>query len=102
MLKLVRDVNRTKAAEIRMSFSDKAPVSIPRAKVADYLLSTTHLVGRDKAAFFLGHGFSQDDWPVLAEALRKHAAEHNVVKVEDSPFGKRHVIEGAMETPDGR
>lgn len=77
-------------------------VEIPEAKVAEYLLSTTHREGRHKAAFFLAHGFSATAWNELAAALRQHAANHPVAKVEESPFGKRYVVEGIMETPDGR
>src|SRR5438874_647252 len=77
-------------------------VEIPEEKITGYLLSTTHRDGQHKAAFFLGHGFTLDAWQLLAAALRQHAANHEVAKVEDSPFGKRYVIEGTMNTPDGR
>ena len=39
---------------------------------------------------------------MLADALRHHAAEHEVAREEPSPFGTRHVIEGIMVTPSGR
>jgi hypothetical protein len=32
----------------------------------------------------------------------KHAEVHEVARVEDSPFGKRYVVEGSVVTPDGR
>lgn len=47
-------------------------------------------------------GFTTDAWYVLANALRKHIADHEVAKVEDSPFGTRYVVNGIMKTPDGR
>ena len=47
-------------------------------------------------------GFSVAAWELLAEALLRHAADHEVVKVETSPFGTRYVVEGIMPTPDGR
>ena len=47
-------------------------------------------------------GFTADAPDVLADALRRHAAERKVAAVEESPFGTRYVVEGIMEAPDGR
>jgi hypothetical protein len=58
--------------------------------------------GRHKAAFFVSFGFTAERWEDLAAALLQHAADHEISKEEDSPFGQRFVIEGIMETPDGR
>jgi hypothetical protein len=55
-----------------------------------------------EATFFSRFGFSASDWPAFASALRQHAIDHEVSKVEDSPFGMRYVIEGAIVTPDKR
>jgi len=41
-------------------------------------------------------------WQILAEALKKHALENEVSKMENTPFGIRYVIEGELETPVGR
>ncbi len=79
---------------------DKAIV--PREKIVAYLLSHAHRDGRSKAAFFTQFGFSADVWQTLAEALFRHATEHEVAKIETSPFGKRYVIEGELHAPDGR
>jgi hypothetical protein len=68
----------------------------------DYLLSFIHRDGRHKAAFFTRFGFSAGNWEIMATALLRHAAENEVAGVEDSPFGKRYVIEGELNTPDGR
>ena len=68
----------------------------------DYLLSLSHPHGRGKAIFFMRFGFLVDRWQILADALRVHALEHEVVKIEQSPFGLRYIIEGTMLTPDGR
>ena len=71
-------------------------------KITGYLLSATHRDGRHKAAFFLGFGFAADAWQTLAAALLKHAADHEVGKVESTPFGTRYVVEGTIEAPFGR
>ena len=34
--------------------------------------------------------------------LRRHAADYEVARTENSPFGARYVVEGIMATPDGR
>ncbi len=75
---------------------------VPRRKVVDYLLSTTHPEGRGKATFFRRFGFSLEAWDLLSEALRRHAAKHEVAREELSPFGTRYIIEGTIETPKGR
>ena len=36
------------------------------------------------------------------EALRLHAATHEVASVEESPFGTRFMVEGELVTPDGQ
>jgi hypothetical protein len=75
---------------------------IPQKKIVNYLLSETHDSGRDKANFFRRFGFTSEAWETLAQALRQHAAQHEIAKIELSPFGKRYVIEGALQTPSGR
>ncbi len=76
--------------------------NVSQRKLVGYLLSISHPHGRHKEAFFRSFGFSPEAWEGLAQALMKHAAEHDLVKIEDSPFGKRYIIEGGLETPDGR
>jgi hypothetical protein len=75
---------------------------IPQRKIAEYLLSSSHRDGRHKAAFFIQFGFSPERWEEMALALRRHAADNEVAKQEDSPFGIRYVIEGPLIAPDGR
>ncbi len=85
---------------MKLPHYDKALV--PREKVVDYLMSLTHRDGRGKAIFFSRFGFVPDAWENLAEALRHHAAEHDLAKIETTPFGTRYVVEGRLNTPDGR
>jgi len=69
------------------------------------LLSMAHPNGRHKAKFFMGFGFSVTSpsfWQQLANALLKHAEEHEVASVEASLFGTRYVIEGKIVSPDMR
>jgi len=85
-----------------MKLPNGGQAQVPQAKITEYLLSFTHEDGRPKAQFFTRFGFTIDEWERLAEALREHARQHHVSKLEKSPFGKRYVIEGSLLTPDGR
>ena len=75
---------------------------ISETKITGYLLSTKHRDVRSKAEFFARLGFSSDAWEDLVKALLRHAAENEVAKIEDSPFGTRYIIEGVLSTPDRR
>ena len=75
---------------------------IAREKVVNYLLSDSHRDGRHKATFFKRFGFAVEGWRMLARMLREHAAEHDVTKVEASPYGTRYVIDGIICSPDAR
>jgi len=74
----------------------------PQKKITAYLLSLTHPDGKSKAKFFLKFGFTVDNWKIMATAFINHAADHELAKIEPSPFGTRYVIEGELITPDGR
>ena len=75
---------------------------VDRAKVVDYLLSTEHEKGRDKAEFFLRFGFSEERWEDLADALRVHGASHEAVMEREDEFGVRYSVDGMLESPDKR
>lgn len=65
-------------------------------------MSSSHQAGYAKAAFFFRFGFTLESWQTFAEALLEHAAKHEVTKIEDTAFETRYVVEGTLETPDGR
>ncbi|MBI1294035.1 hypothetical protein GC175_03625 [bacterium] len=73
---------------------------IPREKVTGYLLSEEKSGG--KATFFSHFGFTSGAWRQLEIALRRHAADHDVVKTISTAHGVKYVIEGAISTPDER
>jgi hypothetical protein len=85
-----------------MKLPNAAQALVAKAKVIDYLLSESHPDGRGKARFFLSHGFETFDWERLAEALLRHAIVHPVSSAVETPFGLRYVVDGALESPDGR
>jgi hypothetical protein len=75
---------------------------VPEEKITRYLLDVNHDEGRGKALFFLHVGLSVEQWDELAQALIRHAQEHEVVKEETTRFGTRYVVEGDLQTPSGR
>ena len=85
---------------MKLPHVDEARVT--RDKVTGYLMDPGHFRGRHKASFFARFGFRSAQWQVLAEALRGHAREHEVVAKQDTPFGTRYTIEGRLDTPSGR
>ncbi len=84
---------------MKLPLADEA--EIPKAKIVLYLLNPEHRRGKGKARFFVGRGFSMDNWRVMAGALRRHAAENEIAGEETTPLGVRLVVEGAMAMPNG-
>jgi len=75
---------------------------IDRAKLKDYLLSFSHPVGRFKARFFAGLGFSADRWDILEQAFRvQHLSQDAEAGVEDG-FGQPFTIRAILQGPTGR
>jgi hypothetical protein len=74
---------------------------VPRPKIVSYLLDPNHRSGKSKARFFTGHGYAAERWQELAEALRTHASENEVVKQQTTPLGVRWVVEGPLTVCDG-
>lgn len=84
-----------------MKLPNAQSATVPERKVTHYLLNPAHPAGGSKAWFFLRFGFKAGEWQKLAEALLRHARENEVVEVEDTPHGRRHVVEGRLLAPDG-
>ena len=80
--------------------ADRARVD--RAKVVDYLLSRDHPDGRSKAEFFARFGFKVEGWQVFAEALKAVGISNPVAAVVQSSHGTRYIVDGPINSPDGR
>lgn len=72
------------------------------AKVASYLLSSTHPIGRSKARFFMRFGFREDAPEHLVQALLQHVRDNGVAAIEVSTFGTKYRVDGPVGSPDGR
>lgn len=55
-----------------------------------------------KAKFFLAFGFTLAQWQVLRDALAHHVVTHEYSTEIPLDDGVKYVIEGALQTPDGR
>ena len=75
---------------------------VEREKIVDYLLNRGHRYGASKASFFFRFGFQAEKWEQLAQALRCHGRTHQVKKTQETGFGPRYLVEGRLNTPDGR
>jgi hypothetical protein len=84
-----------------MKLPDAQSASVPERKVTHYLLNPAHPAGGSKASFFLRFGFTVAGWQRLAEALLRHAREHDVVATEQTRHGTRYVVDGPLTAPDG-
>ena len=84
------------------SLPDARQAYVAREKVTAYLLSENHTTGRSKAQFFSRFGFQAEEWSVFADALRSHCIQNAVVETEETPYGVKYVVDGILETPDGR
>ena len=85
-----------------MKLPHAAEAVVPQGKIADYLLSFEHPAGRFKASFFARFGFTGASWQTLARALTRHAEEHEIAESDDTAFGTRYAVDGALDAPDGR
>jgi hypothetical protein len=75
---------------------------IEEDKIRHYLLASGHPAGRGKAAFFQRLGFSPAAWEKLRDGLLDHARSARLLAINDTPFGRKYVLEGPLPSPDGR
>ena len=65
---------------MKLPHADRPEIS--KAKVVQYLLSSTHRAGRGKARVFSAFGFQVSAWEALAQALQQHARDNIVTLTE--------------------
>jgi len=73
---------------------------IADSKLREYLLSPEHPVGRYKARFFRGLGYSRDDPERLAADLRE-ILNNEVEGAAEIEFGTEYVVHGDLVSPNG-
>jgi hypothetical protein len=85
-----------------MKIPNNTEAIVDANKITDYLLSETHEQGKSKAAFFKRFGFDSSSSTIFEEALKTHAVDREIVKENDSPYGKKYQLECDIDTPDER
>ena len=75
---------------------------IEPAKIRDYLLSSSHPVGRFKAPFFASLGYTSANWRRLDEDLRDLAISGDAELGKDSPYGQKYEIRATLRGPSGK
>ena len=75
---------------------------IPIEKVRDYLLSTTHPVGRFKAAYFSSLGFNSGNPEQLLAAIRKIVESEAAFAADRTEYGQKYVVRGSITGPNGQ
>ncbi len=85
-----------------MKLPNAKEAEIDRNKITEYLLSLSHPYGRSKALFFTSFGFQIKIWLELSTALKQHAIQNLCSSVQKTKYGKKFIIDGSIQAPDGR
>ncbi len=75
---------------------------IRKEKVTEYLLSEIHPVGRSKSRVLREAGFNDASMMDLMDGLLGIARSEEVVEVVSSPHGTKYVVDGELQSPEGR
>lgn len=75
---------------------------VSEAKVRDYLLSTAHPVGRFKARFFRGLGYTPEQWVRLQQDLLELARIGEAVLGQKNAYGQKYEVRGILISPAAR
>ena len=71
------------------------------AKIQDYLLSTSHPVGRFKEPFFANLGYTVANWQILEQDLLALVGSGEAEPGRESPYGQKYEIHGTLNGPSG-
>lgn len=85
---------------MRLPNSDRAVID--SAKIRQYLLSTSHPVGRFKARFFESLGYSTDSWERLEADIRDLIVAAEARSSEKTDYGAKYEVRGTIIGPNGR
>lgn len=85
-----------------VTLPEDARLVIETAKIEDYLLNLDHEVGKSKARYFLGKGFSKENTAEFRSSLENHARTRPVISDVPSIHGRKLTVECSMSFPDGK
>lgn len=75
---------------------------IEPVKLHGYLLSRTHPVGRFKAPFFEGLGYSAEEWSRLEADLRAQHLPQEATPANATVYGQKYEIRATLVGPANR
>jgi len=75
---------------------------VSETKVRLYLLNIDHREGRSKARFLLARRFTDAEWWVLEQALRRHPIDNPTEVEEETEYGRKFIVRCQIQTPDWR
>jgi hypothetical protein len=81
---------------------DFSAVEIDPAKIADYLLSSSHPTGRFKAHVFRVLGYSPEQWQRLDADLRQLVRSGACAPGRPTAYGQKWEVSGSVVGPSGR
>ena len=85
-----------------MSLPNAHHALIEPNKIRDYLLSSSHPVGRFKANVFFALGYTSVHWELLRDDILALARIGEAVLGPLSPFGQKYEVDGILIGPTGR
>jgi hypothetical protein len=94
-------VSGVKAEAYILNLPDWERAEIDPAKIRNYLLSSTHPVGRFKSPFFAALGYTEKDWHVLQAGLREIVRQGTPVHAGRNDYGEKYTVWGRLKTPAG-
>jgi len=75
---------------------------IDSAKVRDYLLSSSHPIGRFKQPFFIALGYSGDRWQQLEADLLELVVTGDARIGQKTEYSQKYEVRSRLEGPSGK
>lgn len=71
-------------------------------KIRDYILSTSHPVGRFKAALFERMGYTKENREQLINDIKLYHLPLDAEVLEKNQYGQKYIIKGVIKWPNGK
>ena len=97
----VRTINALPREAWRLKLPNGNLAKVDEEKLVGYLLSDSHPVGRFKAAFFRGLGYSPDHWEVLVGHILAAVETHEATLLATSSYGTKYAVRCTLSGRSG-
>ncbi|MGJ0515691.1 MAG: DUF6883 domain-containing protein [Methylomicrobium sp.] len=84
-----------------MKLPNKDKAIIPPEKLRDYVLSSSHPVGKFKAEFFQSLGYTAENWERMEADIRS-LLENDATRNERTEYGQKFEVRGQIVSPSLR